>query len=154
VTEKISGPEESPGFLLWRTTLQWQRVVTKALKPLGITHVQFVLLATTWWLTHHADGPSQLPSQRQIATQANTDIMMTSTVVRTLESRGLLTRTADPHDARTKRIAVTSAGTALVEQAIEVVEITDTAFFHKVIDQDSLLRILQQLAHPMSDQNQ
>ncbi len=43
-------PEESPGFLLWHITLRWQREIAAALAPLGLTHVQFVLLAATWWL--------------------------------------------------------------------------------------------------------
>ena len=45
------GPATSPGFLLWRLTLCWQRAITSALAPVGLTHVQFVLLACTWWLT-------------------------------------------------------------------------------------------------------
>jgi len=53
----IERPEQSPGFLLWHVTLGWQRDVTASLKPLGLTHVQFVLLATTWW-------PSPLPPAR------------------------------------------------------------------------------------------
>jgi hypothetical protein len=36
----------SPGLLLWRATLRWQRRIVAALKPLGLTHVQFVLLAS------------------------------------------------------------------------------------------------------------
>ena len=30
-------------------TLQWKRDVVAALTPLELTHVQFVLLASTWW---------------------------------------------------------------------------------------------------------
>jgi hypothetical protein len=33
--------EENPGFLLWRTALRWQRLVTSALRPFNLTHVQF-----------------------------------------------------------------------------------------------------------------
>jgi hypothetical protein len=43
-------PEDSPGFLLWHVTLRWQREIAAALAPLGLTHVQFVLLAAAWWL--------------------------------------------------------------------------------------------------------
>src|SRR3546814_15453085 len=38
-------PENSPGFLLWQVTNQWQRRLRATLEPLGLTHVQFVLLA-------------------------------------------------------------------------------------------------------------
>ena len=43
-------PDDSPGFLLWHVTLRWQRDIAAALAPMGLTHVQFVLLATCWWL--------------------------------------------------------------------------------------------------------
>jgi DNA-binding MarR family transcriptional regulator len=93
-------PGDSPGFLLWRTTLRWQRVMTGALRPLGLTHVQFVVLASTWWLTHVA---LEAPTQRRLADQAGTDPMMTSQVLRALEAKNLLTRSADPTDARARR---------------------------------------------------
>ena len=48
---RLPGPERSPGFLLWRVTLAWQRAMRAALAPHDLTHVQFVLLTTTWWLT-------------------------------------------------------------------------------------------------------
>ena len=73
-----SRPDSSPGFLLWRTTLRWQRAVAAALKPLGLTHVQFVLLASVWWLTEQARTPADLPSQAQVAAHAAVDVMMTS----------------------------------------------------------------------------
>jgi hypothetical protein len=43
--------EESPGFLLWRVSTLWRRAIEAILKPLGLTHPQFVVLATTAWLT-------------------------------------------------------------------------------------------------------
>ena len=61
----ITDPWDSPGFLLWHATLRWQRTMAEALEPLGLTHVQFVLLASTWWLCEH-DGP---PRQRDLADQ-------------------------------------------------------------------------------------
>jgi DNA-binding MarR family transcriptional regulator len=118
----------SPGFLLWRATLRWQRVMADTLKPFGITHVQFVLLASTWWICEN-DGP---PRQRDLADHAGTDPMMTSQVVRALEAAGLLTRTSDPDDARAVRLAPTSAGKALAPRAIAAVEAADRAFFDDV----------------------
>jgi hypothetical protein len=47
VTRYPEGPAASPGFLLWHLTLAWQRAVTAVLEPLDLTHVQFVLLATS-----------------------------------------------------------------------------------------------------------
>jgi DNA-binding MarR family transcriptional regulator len=128
-------PPASPGFLMWRVTLQWKREVVAALVPLELTHVQFVLLASTWWAGEKLD---QLPSQRTLADYAGTDPMMTSQVVRALEKRGLVQRTADPADARSRLIAVTLAGADLAPRAIEVVEAVDRAFFAPVPTRDLL----------------
>jgi hypothetical protein len=59
-------PADSPGFLLWRATLRWQRGIAAVLAPLGLTHVQFVLLACTSWLNAQGEDPNQLtrPSRR------------------------------------------------------------------------------------------
>lgn len=40
------GPGDSPGYLVWHATLRRQRAVAAALTPFGLTHVQFVLLAS------------------------------------------------------------------------------------------------------------
>jgi DNA-binding MarR family transcriptional regulator len=94
VTESAyDAPERSPGFLLWRVTLSWQRRMRAALAPHDLTHVQFVLLASLWWLQEHGGGP---PTQAQLAEQAGTDLMTTSQVARKLADRQLLAREADP----------------------------------------------------------
>ena len=141
-----AGPQDSPGVLLWRSTLRWQRTLTAALRPLGLTHVQFVLLAGTWWLTGHNAGPGPPPSQRELAEHAGTDVMMTSQVVRVLERRGLLQRTTDPADSRIRRLAVTGTGRELAVRAVEVVQAADAAFFDQVPGRDQLLTVLQHLA--------
>ena len=141
------GPDDSPGFLLWRTTLRWQRTITTALRPLELTHVQFVLLAAVWWLSSRAATEGPLPSQRQVADHAEVDVMMTSQVLRALNTRGLVRRSADPTDARVKRLTVTDAGRRLAEQAVVVVENADAAFFARVHDPRQLLDVLHQLAH-------
>ncbi len=122
-TSVIQQPEQSPGFLLWHVTLRWQRDVTATLKPLGLTHVQFVLLATAWWLNTH----DQQPSQVSLATEAGTDVKMASQVIRTLEHKGLITRETRAADTRARRLVVTDAGATLAPRAIEAVEAVDRA---------------------------
>lgn len=144
---KVSpAPQDSPGFLLWRVTLRWQRRIAAALGPLELTHVQFVLLAAVWWLADHADAPSGLPSQRQVADHAAVDVMMTSQVLRLLERRNLVTRALDPGDARVKRLTVTAAGRRLAQRAVAVVEVADAEFFSTVGKPEQLLDVLRHLA--------
>jgi DNA-binding MarR family transcriptional regulator len=117
--------------------------MTAALKPMGLTHVQFVLLASTWWLTRVAE---ETPSQRRIAEHANTDPMMTSQVIRTLEGKGLLRRTPNPGDSRAMLVDVTSAGADLAVQAVKVAEEADEAFFAPVTDRATLVSVLAALS--------
>ncbi|HYY81659.1 MAG TPA: MarR family transcriptional regulator [Actinomycetes bacterium] len=125
MTRYPEGPAGSPGFLLWHLTLTWQRAVTAVLEPLGLTHVQFVLLACAWWL----GSQGQVPNQLQLARQAGTDVKMTSQVVRRLEAKGLLEREVDPADTRARRLRLTAEGTRLAQRAITVVEQADGQFF-------------------------
>ena len=135
-------PEQSPGFLLWHVTLRWQRDIAAALAPLGLTHVQFVLLATTWWLNSHGENPNQLT----LARQAGADVKMTSQVLRKLEAKGLIQRDVDTADTRAKRLGVTGRGAALAEQAIAAVEAADAKFFRPIPDTAALLTMLRLLA--------
>jgi DNA-binding MarR family transcriptional regulator len=125
MTRFAGGPDESPGFLLWHATLRWQRAVAAALAPLGLTHVQFVLLACAWWLNDQGHTPNQLT----LAAQAGTDVKMTSQVLRRLEAKGLLERRTDPHDTRARTLHITAHGSALARKAIAAVEQADDAFF-------------------------
>jgi DNA-binding MarR family transcriptional regulator len=136
-------PNDSPGFLLWHATLRWQRGVAQALAPLGLTHVQFVLLACTWWLNEQGERPSQIA----LATQAGTDIKMTSQVLRSLERKGLIEREIDTADTRARRLRVTRRGKRLAPRAIAVVEQVDSDFFADLPAPEALrfLRRLVQL---------
>jgi DNA-binding MarR family transcriptional regulator len=125
MTSRHGDAWDSPGFLLWHATLRWQRAMVDALTPFGLTHVQFVLLASTWWLGEHG-GP---PRQRDLAEHAGSDPMMTSQVVRTLERKGLLTRDVDPEDRRAWRLRLTREGSALARRAVKAVEDADAAYF-------------------------
>ena len=138
----INDPETSPGFLLWHVTLRWQREIAAALAPLGLTHVQFVLLACTWWLNTHGETD---PNQLALARQAGTDVKMTSQVLAKLEAKGLVRREVDPADTRAKRLRVTEAGAALAQRSIGVVDGVDAAFFGPAPDRSALMRQLAAL---------
>ena len=137
------GAPLSPGFLLWHATLRWQRLIAAALKPLGLTHVQFVLLAVLWWFV---TVRGKRPSQRALAEQAGTDPMMTSQVLRALERKGLVVREPDPTDSRARRVGLTPGGRRLARNAIEVVEAADDEFFAAACEPERLPAELMALA--------
>ncbi|MBE4737700.1 MULTISPECIES: MarR family winged helix-turn-helix transcriptional regulator [Streptomyces] len=121
---RYTDAEESPGLLLWQVTNRWQAAIRLTLKPYGLTHVQFVLLATLTWLG--SEGPV---TQKALADHAASDPMMTSQVLRVLEGRGLVERRPHPQDGRARALAVTEEGRALANRAVVAVEACDAEFF-------------------------
>jgi MarR family transcriptional regulator, organic hydroperoxide resistance regulator len=129
--KKIShfeGPEQSPGFLLWQVSTKWRREIEMALATLKLTHAQFVLLASLGWLTRHHAAVTQI----ELARHCNTDVNMTSQVLRSLEQKGYIERHRREGDERSKFPKLTEKGAKLVEKAIPLVEKVDEDFFGKL----------------------
>lgn len=137
-------PDSSPGFLLWHVTLRWQRKMAATLTPLDLTHPQFVLLASLYWLDTQATRPNQLT----LATHAGMDVKTASQVLRRLESKGYLTRDTDPSDTRAKLLHITEEGTDLAAKAMKAVEAADATFFANTPDPERLLDALRFLSGP------
>jgi DNA-binding MarR family transcriptional regulator len=138
---QFEGPEHSPGFLLWQVSMEWRRQIESALSTIGLTHPQFVLLASLDWLTQ---GNRQV-SQVELARHCKTDINMTSQVLRTLERKGCIERHHNHGNERSKYSRITAIGAQLIEQAIPIVEMIDRKFFSKLPEQKLCLDILKQL---------
>jgi DNA-binding MarR family transcriptional regulator len=138
-------PSASPGFVLWQVAITWQRAIRHALEPLGLTHAQFVLLASSAWLTRERGHPPV--TQRDIAEHARTDAVMTSEVLRALEKMGYLERRPHPDDARARCIEVTATGRRLARRAFPVVEAVDARFFATATPE---LRALAGLLSPVA----
>src|SRR5258708_36468555 len=138
---RFAGPAESPGFLLWKISNAWQRRQRTALQPYGLTHSQFVALATATWF-----GAEEILTQARISQLSGIDPMTTSQVLRALETASLIERVDHPTDPRAKSIMVTRAGRDLARKAIVVVEETDAAFFEPLAsDTARLVKMLQAL---------
>jgi len=73
-------------------------------------------------------------TQRDLANHAHTDPMMTSQVLRALESKGLVRRSPHPTDARARALTVTPSGASLASAANTAVEAADRAFFGPLTD--------------------
>src|SRR5437870_13573109 len=121
LTSKFDTPDKSVGFLLWQTYNRWHRIQSAALAPLGLTHVQFVLLAVTCWLEKQGESVTQI----RLANTACTDPMMTSQVVRTLAKHGYITRIVNQGDQRERLLSATVKGKDLLKKALIAVENVD-----------------------------
>lgn len=135
--------QDSPGFLLWQVSSLWQRSIREALAPTGLTQAQFVLLASLAWL----DGREENITQVRLASHAKMDVMMTSDVLRTLESKKLIRRVRNPRDRRAWNLQVEAGGLELANQAIKLVEAVDRAFFAQLGQRN---RVFLELLHQLS----
>ena len=117
--------EESTGFLLWQVTALWQRKIAEALRPHGLTQVQYALLASLLWLSNR----ESLVTQTLLARTVKLDIMMTSQVLSKLEAKGFVDRKSHPADRRAKVLLLTESGREAVWKAVPDVEGADAAFF-------------------------
>lgn len=138
---RLAGPQDSPGFLLWKVSNAWQRKQRAVLKPFDLTHGQFVLLAAAAWY-----GASETLTQVRLSELSGVDVMTTSQIVRTLEAAGLLRRDPHPDDPRARALTVTPAGRTRVKKAIVAVEQADEEFFASAPDRGALLRALGSLS--------
>jgi DNA-binding MarR family transcriptional regulator len=117
--------DDSSGFLLWQVTNLWQREIKKALEKYELTHAQFVLMASIHWLTLHNESVTQI----LLSAHTKIDPMTTSTVLRTLQAKGLLQRQEHSTDTRAKTVALTDEGKKIIKQAVKAVEKFDEEFF-------------------------
>jgi DNA-binding MarR family transcriptional regulator len=117
----VETARQSSGYLFWRVSALWQRGIRGLLEPLGLTHTQYVLLASLRWLEES--------SQSELSKHTGCDSMTVSSVVRTLASRGLVDRQEDGRDRRAKILRITAVGTALVDKAVPMIEAFDRRFF-------------------------
>jgi len=132
MTKKIefqfNKPGDSPGFLLAQVTILWQRRQKRVLDPLNLTHTQFVLLSSLTWLSRENDSVTQI----DIAKLSNTDRMMVSKVLRTLEEKKFITRHEHQTDTRAKIIKLTQEGASVLQKAVVKVESADADFFSAI----------------------
>lgn len=122
----VERAEDSSGFLLWQVTNLWQREIKKALEPFGLTHSQYVLLASIHWLSLNQQQVTQII----LSAHTKIDPMTTSTVLRTLQAKGLLQRQEHSTDTRAKTVALTDPGKATIKEAVKIVEQFDAEFFN------------------------
>jgi DNA-binding MarR family transcriptional regulator len=104
------------GYLIWQLSTKWRVAVDRALKQFGLTHADYLLLASL----REFSRSGAKPSQRELAEFAGLEVMFVSKLVRPLEQAGLLRRADHPADPRAFELELTARGTDLVGQAAAV----------------------------------
>lgn len=136
-------PEDSPGFLLWQTTMVWQRQIKKALEVYDISHAQFVIMATLMWFeAHHYDT-----TQISIVNWSKLDKMTVSKSLRKLAELEYVNRIEHETDTRAKSVYLTKKGKQMARILVPMIEKFDSVFFGRLSgkEQKNLLLILAKL---------
>jgi DNA-binding MarR family transcriptional regulator len=107
------GRDATAGFSLWREAMRWQRGINAALRPVGLTHTQFLVLSSL----AQAVRAERAVVQRTIADLAGLDESTTSGVLKTLEARGLVDRRPTDVDGRAWRVVVSASGQKVLRQS-------------------------------------
>ncbi|GAB4150015.1 MAG: MarR family transcriptional regulator [Bacteroidia bacterium] len=119
----------SHGFLLWQAGNAWQRHVRKALSPTGMTNVQFILLDAL----NNLEANAEATSQARLAKVAQTDVMMTSKVLRTMEEKKWVIRKAHKSDGRSVALMLTPEGKKVLSKSRAAIEKADKEFFKNLV---------------------
>ena len=133
--------EENLGYLLWQTTMIWQRQMNKALHEVNLTHTQFVILAALAWLSKKSESVTQ----KEIADYSSTDRMMVSKILRTLQKNGLIERKEHHTDTRAKCVFLTTEGLYILKKAFIIKVQANDLFFDKLLDKQKFGKELSQL---------
>ena len=109
-----ASPARTFGFRLWHVQHAYVRHVEAALTPLGLTHMQYVMLRAADYLAQAGEQPTQA----RLAEVMATDRMMVSKVLRLLEGKGFVVRPVHPDDCRAHHVVLTEAGRRLLARAV------------------------------------
>ena len=122
---KFGNKEDSPDFLLWQVYSQWQKGKSKVLEKFDLTSPQLTLLASIYWLKQQKQEVTQIV----LSNTANIDRMTTSTVLRTLQSKGFITRVEHPTDTRAKAVDLSNKGQKITVLALAAVSKYNKRYF-------------------------
>ncbi|WP_100487083.1 MarR family winged helix-turn-helix transcriptional regulator [Sporolactobacillus pectinivorans] len=117
--------EASIGFLFIRVYNLWHRQIKSQLQTLGLTHPQYVVLASLGYLLQKQKEVTQI----LVAQNADMDVMTVSTILKNLEKKKWILRTTSSQDTRAKWVNLTDKGHEILTLALPIVEEIDAKFF-------------------------
>ena len=118
---------ESVGLKFWQVHMLWSRKIRNSLDQLGITHTQFVVLASILEIKE-----SQIENevtQKMISKFSNIDVMTISSVMRLLLKKEWVIIEENTRDSRAKSVGLTEKGMEILVEAVKLVEDADDDFF-------------------------
>ncbi|MCC8019201.1 MAG: MarR family winged helix-turn-helix transcriptional regulator [Rikenellaceae bacterium] len=137
---KIITPDDQLGYLLVQTSLLKQRINNAMLRSMGLTYMQFVILAGIYELgTQYSTV-----TQQMLVAKRRLDKAMVSSILGKLTERGLVHREPNPADNRSWLLNLTPNGEELAVKAREKAHALNDKFFEPV-NQSTLREMLKRL---------
>ena len=133
--------EDNLGYTIWELSNEWQKQLMKELKPLHLTHVQFLILKAVYQLEINHEEKTQI----KISQLARTNVMMTSKVIRALLEKEYLMREVHEGDSRAFRVSTTKKGRKILRKGINLIEDFEKSFFSTLEKKKKLTKNLQKL---------
>ena len=134
--------DASTGLVFIRVYNKWHAAIRAELAVIGITHPQFVVMTVTNFLSQ----TKEFVTQASIAKMSDMDVMSVSLIVRSLEAKGFLARSANPNDTRANAVSLLEKGQEAVRIALPIVERIDQEFFGVLQDDEKrFIRCLHRL---------
>ena len=113
----MTEPAATTGALVWRVSMKWRAAVDRCVAPFGLTHAQYVVLASLYALSL----TGARPSQRELADSSGLEPVYVSRLARALEVGGLINRSDAPADPRAVALTLTEQGVNVIVPAIVAV---------------------------------
>ena len=128
---KYAKADDSAGFLLWKITALWQRLLSEVLAEYGITQTQYAILASLRWFEEQGEPTTQA----HVVEHSKIDKMTLSKAVRKLEEDDLVFREQSSTDSRAINVRFTVKGKRTIQKAIVAIEKADDNFFSSLTEQ-------------------
>ncbi|VXD11292.1 SRPBCC domain-containing protein [Marinoscillum sp. 108] len=122
--------EDSPDYFLWQVFSDWQNGKNLLIEEYNITSPQMTILTAIYWLLQNERDTIQVA----VADAAKMDKMTTSTVLRTLQKKGLVTRTEHASDTRAKTVHLTKRGLETTVKSLKRVNNFNLDYFSALGD--------------------
>jgi DNA-binding MarR family transcriptional regulator len=146
--------EKIPGYLLWQVSKLWQRHLNEALKGLGLSSTQAIILINVPRLNQE----KRTVTQMLLAEVTKIDRVTLSQSIRTLERNGLIQRITASSNKRAYHVTLTPTGSKVAMQAMQHIISAHQTFFSPLAEQTdkyvTLTQTLIQANNKMEETNE
>lgn len=148
-TEQVQKKDAKVDMLMWQVTKQLIKNKKQILDKFSLTCSQFEMLYALYSYSGSKDEIIQI----YLSEKTGIDPMTTSTILRNLQKKGLITRTRSTVNTRTVIVKLTKEGKELYEKALTKINVSSRLIYQDVNESDlsSQLKILSDKLNKLND---